>query len=59
MSDEPRPTTNRKLSSDKPVYASPPSPEATALHSGWSRTSNPHVPPRLRENPPAPEPHPE
>lgn len=59
MPDDPRPVATRKLSSDKPVYASPPSPEVPALRSGWSRLCNPHAPPRPRESPPAPEPHPE
>jgi hypothetical protein len=58
MPEDPRPAI-RKLSSDKPVYALPSSPEDPALHSGWNRNSNPHVPPRPREDPSPPAAHPE
>ncbi len=47
MPEDPAPAPRRKLSGDKPVYGSCPTREAPAVHSGWLRSSNPHVPPRL------------
>jgi len=53
MPEDPLPAARRKLSSDKPVYGPAPAADPPALHSGWSRPSNPHVPLRPRDRPAA------
>ena len=47
MPEDHAPVPRRKLSGDKPVYGSPRPLDTPVVHSGWLRSSNPHVPPRL------------